>query len=43
MALKGASPVHSGEEKADGWALDARLRTVAERWSIEPDRDLVRS
>ncbi len=41
MALKGASPVHSGDERADGWSLDERLQTVARRWRIEPERDLV--
>jgi aryl-alcohol dehydrogenase-like predicted oxidoreductase len=41
MALKGASPKHSGAERADGWAVDHRLEEVARRWRIEPDRDLV--
>jgi aryl-alcohol dehydrogenase-like predicted oxidoreductase len=41
MALKGASPVHSGDERADGWSLDSRLEEVAQRWRIEPDHDLV--
>jgi aryl-alcohol dehydrogenase-like predicted oxidoreductase len=40
MALKGASPQHSGEERPDRWALDHRLEAVARRWSIEPERDL---
>ncbi len=40
MALKGASPFHSGEERADAWALDHRLGEVARRWGIEPERDL---
>ena len=40
MALKGASPVHRGDERADAWALSPRLEDVARRWSIEPDRDL---
>jgi aryl-alcohol dehydrogenase-like predicted oxidoreductase len=40
MALKGASPVFSGEERPDAWALDARLGEVARRWGIEPERDL---
>jgi aryl-alcohol dehydrogenase-like predicted oxidoreductase len=42
MALKGASPSHSGEERPDGWALNDRLAGVAERWDIDPARDLVR-
>ena len=40
MALKGASPEHSGEERPDRWALDERLEVVARRWGIEPERDL---
>ena len=40
MALKGASPEHSGEERPDRWALDDRLKVVARRWGIEPARDL---
>jgi hypothetical protein len=40
MALKGASPEHSGEERPDRWNLDERLARVAERWGIAPDRDL---
>jgi aryl-alcohol dehydrogenase-like predicted oxidoreductase len=41
MALKGASPQHTGEERPDRWELDERLQAVAERWRIEPGRDLV--
>ncbi len=40
MALKGASPFHSGEERPDAWALDEHLGAVARRWGIEPERDL---
>ncbi|HEX8975174.1 MAG TPA: aldo/keto reductase [Solirubrobacteraceae bacterium] len=40
MALKGASPVHTGAEQPDRWALDDRLTEVARRWAIEPQRDL---
>ena len=40
MALKGASPQHSGEERPDRWKLDERLEGVARRWGIEPERDL---
>ncbi len=40
MALKGASPEHSGEEKPDRWDMDERLEEVARRWGIEPERDL---
>ncbi len=42
MALKGASPAHLGDEKADSWSLYPRLQDVARRWSIEPVRDLAR-
>ncbi|MGZ4176239.1 MAG: aldo/keto reductase [Solirubrobacteraceae bacterium] len=41
MALKGASPQHTGEEQPDRWTLDDRLATVAQRWDIDPERDLV--
>ena len=40
MALKGASPQHSGDEQPDRWGMDAHLEHVAQRWRIEPDRDL---
>jgi aryl-alcohol dehydrogenase-like predicted oxidoreductase len=41
MALKGASPQHTGEEQPDRWTMDGHLATVAERWRIDPARDLV--
>jgi Ser/Thr protein kinase RdoA (MazF antagonist) len=41
MALKGASPQHTGEEQPDRWTLDEHLAAVAERWRIDPSRDLV--
>ena len=40
MALKGASPEHSGAERPDRWDLDDHLAQVAERWGIAPERDL---
>jgi len=43
MALKGASPEHSGEERPDRWDLDERLVQVAERWGIAPGRDLTQA
>lgn len=43
MALKGASPAHEGEERPDCWALGDDLAAVAERWDIEPERDLAAS
>jgi len=42
MALKGASPEYEGEPVADRWALDDGLAALAERWRIEPGRDLVK-
>lgn len=41
MALKGASPEHEGEERADRWALSEDLVAAGERWGIDPGRDLV--
>jgi len=41
MLLKGASPEFSGDEQPDRWTLDERLESVAARWEIEPDRDLI--
>jgi aryl-alcohol dehydrogenase-like predicted oxidoreductase len=41
MALKGGTPAHTGEDRADSWELTADLRDVAARWSIRPERDLV--
>jgi aryl-alcohol dehydrogenase-like predicted oxidoreductase len=43
MALKGASPAHSGEPRPDRWELDGRLERVAARWGIEPERDLAQA
>ena len=40
MALKGATPDHSGEERPDRWAVSRELSEVALRWEIDPDRDL---
>ena len=40
MALKGATPDHSGEERPDRWPVTAELAEVAGRWEIDPDRDL---
>ena len=43
MKLKGASPDHQGDELADSWALYERLEDVAQRWEIDPARDLVKA
>jgi aryl-alcohol dehydrogenase-like predicted oxidoreductase len=40
MALKGASPDHSGEERPDRWALEPKLVEAGRRWGIDPERDL---
>ena len=40
MALKGATPDHVGAARPDRWPLDDELAGVAERWGIDPDRDL---
>ena len=42
MALKGASPEHEGEERPDRWSMTPELAALAERWGIEPERDLRR-
>jgi aryl-alcohol dehydrogenase-like predicted oxidoreductase len=42
MALKGASLEHEGEPKADRWELGPQLRELASRWSIAPERELVK-
>ncbi len=43
MMLKGASLEYEGEPLADRWALDDELDTVARRWHIAPERDLVKA
>jgi aryl-alcohol dehydrogenase-like predicted oxidoreductase len=40
MALKGATPDHEGEPRPDRWPMDGELERLAERWSIDPARDL---
>jgi aryl-alcohol dehydrogenase-like predicted oxidoreductase len=42
MALKGASLEHEGEPRADRWELSDDLRALADRWSITPERELVK-
>jgi aryl-alcohol dehydrogenase-like predicted oxidoreductase len=41
MTLKGGTPEFEGEERADAWPMDDDLAAVAERWSIDPARQLV--
>ena len=43
MVLKGATPAHDGDERADSWAMSDRLEDVARRWDIDPTRDLVKA
>jgi aryl-alcohol dehydrogenase-like predicted oxidoreductase len=40
MALKGGVPGFDGEPRPDRWALEDDLVAVAERWGIDPERDL---
>jgi aryl-alcohol dehydrogenase-like predicted oxidoreductase len=40
MALKGAAPGFDGPAQPDRWPLDAHLAELAERWEIDPGRDL---
>jgi len=40
MALKGATPDHSGEERPDRWPVSAELAEIAGEWGIDPERDL---
>ena len=41
MVLKGGTPAHRGDERADAWPMDAALQDTAGRWGIVPERDLV--
>jgi aryl-alcohol dehydrogenase-like predicted oxidoreductase len=41
MALKGAAPDHDGVDLPDRWALRAEHLAAAERWQIDPERDLL--
>jgi aryl-alcohol dehydrogenase-like predicted oxidoreductase len=40
MLLKGGTPDHEGDELPDRWEIDEELAAVAERWAIDPERDL---
>ena len=40
MALKGGSPSFDGAERPDAWPLSDDLRQTADRWGLDPDRDL---
>ena len=41
MSLKGGNPNYSGDAVADGWEMNQDLQSVAERWRIQPEEDLV--
>jgi hypothetical protein len=43
MLLKGATPDHEGEEAPDRWTIGPGQLEVAERWGIDPQRDLSRA
>jgi aryl-alcohol dehydrogenase-like predicted oxidoreductase len=40
MALKGASPDHSGDERPDRWPVTPELAEAGRQWEIDPERDL---
>ena len=40
MLLKGATPDHEGEERADRWPVGPEQAELAARWGIDPERDL---
>ncbi|HEY3663561.1 MAG TPA: aldo/keto reductase [Chthoniobacterales bacterium] len=40
MSLKGASAEHTGDPLPDRWPLNSELDAVANRWKIDPARDL---
>jgi aryl-alcohol dehydrogenase-like predicted oxidoreductase len=43
MALKGGNPEHTSLPEPDRWSLNDDLESVAKRWSIDPNKDLVMS
>jgi aryl-alcohol dehydrogenase-like predicted oxidoreductase len=43
MLLKGATPDHEGAEAPDRWAIGGEQEQVAQRWGIDPERDLRRT
>jgi aryl-alcohol dehydrogenase-like predicted oxidoreductase len=42
-APKGASPQFAGAPQPDRWPLDGELAELAERWAIDPERDLAQA
>ena len=43
MTLKGGVPDHEGDPLPDRWPLDEQLAAVADRWGIDPARQLQRA
>jgi aryl-alcohol dehydrogenase-like predicted oxidoreductase len=43
MLLKGATPDHEGDERPDRWPVGPDQAETAERWGIDPERDLRRT
>jgi hypothetical protein len=43
MLLKGATPDHDGDEAPDRWAVAPEQAALAERFGIDPLRDLRRT
>ena len=41
MELKGGNPAYTGDAVADRWSLNTDLESVAQRWKIDPARDLI--
>ena len=41
MELKGANPGHVGGAQPDRWGLSNDHRLVAEKWGVQPEKDLV--
>jgi hypothetical protein len=41
MELKGGNPSYVGEPLPDRWPLSADLEAVADKWGIDPRKDLV--
>jgi aryl-alcohol dehydrogenase-like predicted oxidoreductase len=40
MALKGATPDHTDEERPDRWSVTDELAEAGSRWGIDPEHDL---
>jgi aryl-alcohol dehydrogenase-like predicted oxidoreductase len=40
MLLKGATPDHEGDEQSDRWSVEPEQERLAERFGIDPERDL---